>query len=601
MASNSKTIGSNYTLYVGFTESEPSTANNTSKISCTGYLKANGTYWSTSYQSTLEVYWHDDKNNSDVLVARSSFYGMTSSTDQKNVSGEITVEHKTDGSLSGYAWVNFIKGSTTSVYAPPSSSCSTVWTTLTKIDRYATMISATNFNDTENPSFTYNNPRNLEMTAWLELNPVGTHYAIRTVTGTSGTYTWTLTSAERNQLRNALPNSNTAVCRIGIQSTIDGVTYSSYKDMTYTIVDANPTFTHAEVETSSTVISVLGTSSASSVIQNASVIDITITPTALKGASITSVKLNSGNYSETITTSPYVFSVPVTQQSFAVVVTDSRGNANASVFTKTMIEYYPISFNSFSFERDNPTSSDIILNLEANYYQQTFDSTPNMPTVRWKLDDGTFNTISSTEYTIDTTNNTLTITNYELTNTLVYTSKGTFTLEFSDLLTSFSDTQDVIKGIPTFDYGEHDLKVNGQLYIADEDGENAVNVGDRITGTILWENQSPNVDFISQSITLSSDEYDMLEVIAKIWTSYNYQKYFSIRFPKGQSGILSAMFVSDTTTMDVYFGQRVLDYVSDTSYTVQNAYGLNAGGTSAIQNNSTLIPLYVIGYNTGLF
>lgn len=503
-ASKTTTLYSNsgnaYYLTASFTETGTNTANNTSDISCTATLSPTNAYWGTSYASTLAIYWHDNRQNTDVYLNSISFSGINSG-ETKSVTGATTVYHRDDGTLSGYAYAIFTKGSTTSSYAPNSGSVATDWTGLTNIDRYPMITSAPDFSDEDNPTVAFTT--NVGFTDYIteiaikhnwDDDPLANY---RQVVVANGSYTFNLTNTERNALRNETPNSNTMTVIFSLRTTVGNDVYFSTITRTLSIVNADPTFTHSEVETNSNVISVLGSSSASQVIQNASEIDVTISPTALKGATITSVKVNSGGYSETKTTSPYVFAVPVTQQSFGVVVRDSRGNSKTSIFTKSMIAYSPISFNSFSFERENPTSSNIIVDLDSNYYQQTFGSSTNVPIVKWKLDDGTYTTIPSTEYTIDTTNHKLTITSYELTNALVYTSKGTFTLEVSDLLSSFSDTQDVLKGIPTFDYGEHDLKVNGDLFVADINGENAYKIYNSFkystTETVvgIWINNKP--------------------------------------------------------------------------------------------------------------
>ena len=52
-----------------------------------------------------------------------------------------------------------------------------------------------------------------------------------------------------------------------------------------------------------------------------------------------------------------------------------------------------------------------------------------------------------------------------------------------DLLTTDTEGGEngkVLKGITTFDAGEHDFKVNGDLYVADTDGNNKVNVLEKI-------------------------------------------------------------------------------------------------------------------------
>ena len=358
-----------------------------------------------------------------------------------------------------------------------------------KIDRYPMLTSAPNFSDEDNPTITYTTTMGFEggrLYACISLDGSLDDVPYREINVANGSYTFELTNTERNTLRNATPNSDNLSVMFFIRTDANGSSYYSTLTRTMTIVNGTPTFTHSELETDSNVINLLGTSSASTVIQNASKMKVTITPTALKGSTIASVRVASGvNYAQTKTTSPYEFIIPVTVSSFTAFVTDSRGNTRSTAIQKTLIEYNSVSLVSFEFKRENPTSSNVILNLEANYYQKTFNSTANVPTVKWKLDDGTLTTIPSSNYSIDTTNNKLTITNYEITNILDYRDKGTFTIVIQDLLTSATDKQEVLKGIPTFDYGEHDLQVNGELYVADTNRENAKKIEPLETGLIV--------------------------------------------------------------------------------------------------------------------
>ncbi len=138
-ASNSTTLNPySYTLTASFNENSTSTANNTSNVTCTATLSANGSYWSTGYESTLTIYWHDNRENYDRWVASISFAGLGGAWDSKSCSGTIDVTHKDDGSLSGYAYAVFSKGSTTSGYAPNSGSVNNGWTALTNIARAST-------------------------------------------------------------------------------------------------------------------------------------------------------------------------------------------------------------------------------------------------------------------------------------------------------------------------------------------------------------------------------------------------------------------------------------------------------------------------------
>lgn len=111
-------------------------------------------------------------------------------------------------------------------------------------------------------------------------------------------------------------------------------------------------------------------------------------------------------------------------------------------------------------------------------------------------------------------------------------------------------------------------------------------VNNNITNAkILWTNPSPTNDFATQTITLNSSDYDLLMWIFKTGTSvvmvYNIKGY----------GAKTIDITGNTNTR-----RRQIDYVSDISYTIGNAYGEDGN-----IRNGALIPLYVIGYKTGLF
>lgn len=126
-----------YQLKVKFTETSTSTPNNTSTISITGSIGSDNLAWDSYYNSYLKIYWHDNNTNTDKLVKTSDAflscgknYGGT-----RSVSGSVTVEHKADGSLSGYAKVVFEAGSTSGGWSPSSNNVSTDTKALTTIPR----------------------------------------------------------------------------------------------------------------------------------------------------------------------------------------------------------------------------------------------------------------------------------------------------------------------------------------------------------------------------------------------------------------------------------------------------------------------------------
>lgn len=146
MAESSKTLycgnypypsNNNYTLKVSWSESSPNIANNTSVVSITGSIGSSNTAWDSYYNSYLKLYWYDNNTGKETLVATSAGflscgpgYGGT-----RSVSKTITVTHKSDGSLSGYAKVAFEAGSTSGGYSPASNNVATSTLALTTIAR----------------------------------------------------------------------------------------------------------------------------------------------------------------------------------------------------------------------------------------------------------------------------------------------------------------------------------------------------------------------------------------------------------------------------------------------------------------------------------
>lgn len=146
MAESSKTLycgnrpypsNNNYTLKVSWSESSPNIANNTSVVSITGSIGSSNTAWDSYYNSYLKLYWYDNNTGKETLVATSAGflscgpgYGGT-----RSVSKTITVTHKADGSLSGYAKVAFEAGSTSGGWSPASDNVATSTLALTTIAR----------------------------------------------------------------------------------------------------------------------------------------------------------------------------------------------------------------------------------------------------------------------------------------------------------------------------------------------------------------------------------------------------------------------------------------------------------------------------------
>lgn len=239
-ASNSVTLWSNgghgYTLNASFWENSTSTANNTSNITCKATLTSQGAAWSSSYNSTLTIYWHDNRENYDRYVAsiNLSSLGVNASAAAQ---GTINVTHKDDGSLSGYAYAYFTKGGTSS-YTPNSGGVTNNWTALTKIARNPTITSAPNFTDRDNPTmyFTTNTMPNATYNACISLTGAKDDVPYRQINISSGNYTFNLTPEDRKVLRGNTPAGSSKNVMFFLRTDSGGQSYYSTMTKTMTVV-----------------------------------------------------------------------------------------------------------------------------------------------------------------------------------------------------------------------------------------------------------------------------------------------------------------------------------------------------------------------------
>ena len=107
-------------------------------------------------------------------------------------------------------------------------------------------------------------------------------------------------------------------------------------------------------------------------------------------------------------------------------------------------------------------------------------------------------------------------------------------------------------------------------------------------GKILWTNSSPTSDFSSQTITLSSGDYDFLEIFFCSNVQSN-NKTFEIRKTIKNYDVTLSTVVQNVNTY------RIVRFTDATHLAVESGYA----GTDV--QDRRCVPLYVIGYKTGAF
>lgn len=495
----SATLYSGITVHLDAKYSSQSTANNTSSVQFR--LRSVGSKWrTTSGTAKFTGAYTDSKSCAtypDYIESGDTIFSISK-----------PIKHNDDGTKSisiGGSVQAYISG------ASRTATISNKTATLPKISRLATVTSSSDFTDEENPTVTFSNPAGFTTKPYLNFydNNSKLVYQLYRDTNVTSPYTWSITDEERTALRKATNQQQTYKVSVGVD-TYNGTTKLGFnsKAHTMTYVNAEPSESTTFQETNEKITSLLG-SSANTIIQNASRLKLISTPEVKKGATVTNITFEHNNMSIADTSSSYEYIFTPVNSKFKVTINDSRKYSIPTEYTKDIIVYSPMEISSHSFKRESPTSSNIVVNAQIKYTQAKFGSTDNVPTIQWKLgENGALNTLSASDYSIDTNNDKIVISNLLLSDVLPYTEAGEFYLYVNDLLTEDVENRIYVsKGIPTFDAGEHDFNVNGDLTVSDVDGKNPVNVLEKIKnleiegGAVVYE-AGENIEIIDNRISV---------------------------------------------------------------------------------------------------
>lgn len=187
--STTNNYGGKFTLTASFNETATSTSNNNSTVSISATFQNNSTAaFSGQANPYLRVYWYDNNSySSGTLIAQKQVSSMSSKR-STSVSGSITVGHKSDGTLSGYAKAVWTKGSGSNSYVPASTEVSTANTALTTIPRKTTITSfGVTRRDETSLSFSWAAKDTVDY-LWYTINNGSTWIGYDTADGTSGSF-----------------------------------------------------------------------------------------------------------------------------------------------------------------------------------------------------------------------------------------------------------------------------------------------------------------------------------------------------------------------------------------------------------------------------
>ena len=234
--------------------------------------------------------------------------------------------------------------------------------TLDTIKRSATIISAADFTDEGNPSFTYSTITGIKQLL-CNVSWDGIAYISNRVIPTTGSsFVFSLTDTERKTLREAMANANSMTVTYTLVTVFaDGTTMLSAKDATAKIINATPTVTDVSIfDNGETAIA---TGNSNVLVRSKSDAFVMVYVETQKGAGVASIVIKNG--SQSIVGSVYNVEVNasggknaqsdcqfdnVESGTFVVEVTDTRGNKASRTIRKELIDYIPLTIAIDDFE-----------------------------------------------------------------------------------------------------------------------------------------------------------------------------------------------------------------------------------------------------------
>lgn len=436
-------------MYISCTQT-PDILTNTSKIDWT-FVSTGGeaTYYATG-PTVVKI------NGQQVFYAE--MMGWTARkfpTAKGSVSGSLTIPHNEDGTKSIEVLIS------TAIYYEAVETNKVTWA-LDKIDRFATIETAPNFNDEQNPTITYSNPAGTNvksLRACISLDGSKDDVAYRDISKTGTSYTFYLTDAERDVLREATKGSNSRTVKFYVRSEIGSNYQGSNLARTFTIKDPkpiiNPTITDSNDDTYAL------TGDRNKLVRYYSNAAITMGAEAVKKATLKSTKVTCGNKSLTADGTINATINAIESATFVFTATDSRGNTTTKTVTPSSGIFSSVDYIKLTCSLGNnmpDADGNMTVNVSGNYFNGSFGATSNSLNVyyRYKTAGGSYGkwepmTATKNGNTYSATAN---LTGFD------YQTAYVFQAYAVDVLATVYTLEKTVKATPVFDWSENDFKFN---------------------------------------------------------------------------------------------------------------------------------------------
>lgn len=498
---------------LNITEDSININTNQSYISWSLVLSPLGNGWDWNYANQIPVTYLVNING--VRCAEDNIMSYDGRSTVTVASGGMYIQHNPDG----YKDIdfNFSIWSMNVSYLPGSASASGTMS-LTYIPRQATITSAPNFTDEENPTITFSNPAGNAVdklgvcivyydAAGVErritINDADDAYGcyIFVEDKTSTQYTFELSQDERNNIYNATPDKNSLLVYFYVTTWIGSEKYHSFLQRTVTIVNADPVIDDTNV---------LALGRPGTVISGCNYMEFSFTAHGVKNASIAKRTVTCGNKTVEINDENYGALENVTSGDFIFTAIDSRGNDTSIPVSLDYIPYIKPTCNiKVDMDVVQDTEAKAKLTISGKAYGGYLDNetgTQNMSTVfyRWKAQDdaeyGDWISIDSNhiyDYSYEV----------EVTGLNDHTTYVFQAMIFDDVYTediAILSAEYVDRAIPLFDYGDDDFSFNVPI---------------TVEGQTINERAHPTPDVL-YSERLGSESINVVKTLAADMSNY---------------------------------------------------------------------------------
>lgn len=297
------------------------------------------------------------------------------------------------------------------------------------------------------------------------------------VSKTSATsYPWTIPTSFYTKIPNDTYGTCTITCKTYSGNTLLGSSSCSIRVSTSS-TNCVPSVSGIVYDSNADTVSLTGNNS--SIIRYKSTAVCTISAEAKNSASISVLSING---SSVTANSPTKSFAGVETGNFVFKAVDSRGYSSSETVSPTFVPYVKLTINPV-FYRPAPTTGEVALTFNGNYYNGSFGAHDNTITIRYRYRNVQTSSAYDDWVVIDTADYSTGSTTYSTPSAILldgvfdYTQTYEFQIQAYDgandiILTSVSVTQQVQRGKPVFDWGEDDFNFNVDVKI------NGVNIID---------------------------------------------------------------------------------------------------------------------------